>query len=263
VIGNGTSSNPESMSLNTTAREVDSLQQPYRSPSMEKSTKCYQQRVANNETGNNAGNGGGGGSRFFMFSLSQSRYNTRITFMLIVLNISFCLFSMPIVILQIIHFRIIQASYSSSVENGAAHITCSSSYNSTNLSTTNPSGEQSPGFDFQLEFIKSIAELLQYLNHSTNFFLYSFSGKTFRDETKSFLKYHYKRVMSLCGGEFTAADRVRSHKNFNNSLYTSHRFNFDVNSSILKRGDSQKESLRAARNIPFETRNSMRSTIKR
>lgn len=38
-----------------------------------------------------------------------------------------------------------------------------------------------------VDLIKSIAELLQYLNHSTNFFLYSLSGKTFRKETKAFI----------------------------------------------------------------------------
>ena len=42
----------------------------------------------------------------------------------------------------------------------------------------------------QVDLIKCIAELLQYLNHSTNFFLYSLSGKTFRNETKAFIYHH-------------------------------------------------------------------------
>jgi hypothetical protein len=38
-----------------------------------------------------------------------------------------------------------------------------------------------------IDLLKAIAELLQYLNHSLNFFLYIISGKTFREETISYL----------------------------------------------------------------------------
>lgn len=119
-----------------------------------------------------------------VFSNYTSRYSTRITLMLIVLNISFCVFSMPIVILQII---------ASNRERSAAESTTSSStIDSSSLhisNETDPSTTQSQHqINSDLDLIKAVAELLQYLNHSTNFFFYSFSGKTFRNETKSFLK---------------------------------------------------------------------------
>ena len=38
-----------------------------------------------------------------------------------------------------------------------------------------------------IEFLHALAEFLQFCNHSSNFFLYSLSGKTFRNETKKFL----------------------------------------------------------------------------
>jgi hypothetical protein len=49
----------------------------------------------------------------------------------------------------------------------------------------------------KVDLIKCIAELLQYLNHSTNFFLYSLSGKTFRNETKSFILHHCNSVKAF------------------------------------------------------------------
>ena len=78
----------------------------------------------------------------------------RLVAMLIAINISFCLLSMPMSILQIVY---------------------------------NFKDFQSNEVEF-LEFLHATAELLQYLNHGSNFILYSLSGKTFRNETKKFFR---------------------------------------------------------------------------
>ncbi len=38
-----------------------------------------------------------------------------------------------------------------------------------------------------IDLLHAIAEFLQFVNHSSNFFLYSLSGKTFRNQTKRFI----------------------------------------------------------------------------
>jgi hypothetical protein len=102
--------------------------------------------------------------------------NKRLTKRLLLINISFCILSMPISILQIMnHF------------NDKRQVTESNT--STNWLTEQIIGHLN---DYQMKYImdllKAIAELLQYLNHGTNFFLYILSGRTFRQETKLFFK---------------------------------------------------------------------------
>ena len=41
------------------------------------------------------------------------------------------------------------------------------------------------------DLLTSIAEILQYLNHTTNFFFYSLSVRTFREQLKVFLTFFY------------------------------------------------------------------------
>jgi hypothetical protein len=79
-------------------------------------------------------------------SNSTSSYNRKLTIMLMTVSISFCITSMPIVTLQ-------------SIEQAGLL-------------------EQSK----ILSLIKGIFLVLQYLNHSINFFLYAITGKTFRRE---------------------------------------------------------------------------------
>jgi hypothetical protein len=224
----------------------------------------------------------GGTSRIF----NQTRYNARITFMLIVLNVSFCVFSMPIVILQIVSYNLIQsASYSSPDETLTANSTCGESVMSvSNLTSLTDSGDsQQQNLEFVLEFMKSIAELLQYLNHSSNFFLYSFSGKTFRNETKSFLKHHYKRMVRAFGGKQPASGNraggigigssmdSRGHRGLSNSQYNIYynnnptRFNESNMSFVGRKSGAERtdESFKLKKSISFEPRNSVRSTIKR
>jgi hypothetical protein len=108
-------------------------------------------------------------TKLFSFRSYQTRYNTRITFMLIVLNISFCIFSMPISILSIYYNFILNDKR----KNGVFPEMTDQEY-------------------YNLETLRAVAEIFQYLNHSTNFFLYTFSGKRFRDESLSFCKHHFE-----------------------------------------------------------------------
>ena len=90
--------------------------------------------------------------------------------MLITINISFCLLSMPMSILQIFYY------------NHASSLTLDVIKKS--------SKEEKDHAELLLDiidFLHAIAEFLQFVNHSLNFFLYSLSGKTFRNQTKKFI----------------------------------------------------------------------------
>ena len=97
---------------------------------------------------------------------------TRQTLTLILINVSFCLFSMPIVALGIFYYN-----------------------NKTKIVDyiTNHMDHELHNVFKQFDLLKTIAELLQYLNHSVNFFLYCISGRKFRKETLHFLK-NFKRM---------------------------------------------------------------------
>ena len=76
-------------------------------------------------------------------SQSNSSNNRRLTVMLLVVSITFCILSTPVVVLQVLE-------------------------------------RAAPGPNYQTFY--SICLCLQYINHSTNFFLYVVSGKLFRNE---------------------------------------------------------------------------------
>ena len=91
------------------------------------------------------------------------------TIMLILNNISFCILTMPIVILQIV--------------NQAKNV------------YPNPDNRHKlidEGNIFNL--LKAIFELLQFLNHSCNFFLYCLSGERYRREAWDFFTNIYKHL---------------------------------------------------------------------
>ncbi len=91
----------------------------------------------------------------------------RLTLLIILLNISFFLLTMPVVILQLL----IQSEINKKVS----------------LNDCNKNAEWSTRRNNKYDaLLKSIFEILQYLNHSLNFLFYCLSGKTFRDETKKF-----------------------------------------------------------------------------
>ncbi|RNA33907.1 FMRFamide receptor-like [Brachionus plicatilis] len=106
------------------------------------------------------------------------RLNRRIAFMLLTLNISFLVFSMPMVVMQIIYFTVPQ--FLDSGFEPRLHENVTTSFV---IISEVPVNENTIA---KFDLIKAIAELLQYLNHSTNFFLYSISGRTFRNETRRF-----------------------------------------------------------------------------
>ena len=89
---------------------------------------------------------------------SSFNNNKRIATVIFTINITFCVFTMPLVILQIIDNQL-RSSYSNN-----------ESYNND-----------------VLDLLKAIFELLQYLNHSLNIVLYSISSKKIREETKILL----------------------------------------------------------------------------
>lgn len=182
---------------------------------------------------------GGGVSGHYQPTQPFKRLNTRITVMLITLNITFCIFSMPMVILQIIYFSfypfleatsyymfytttptesvhpattpfmsIVDAAFSNLTANGTEISEALVSVVSESLSSSSGGGSLNTHhtvYDIpvdekmlaKVDLIKCIAELLQYLNHSTNFFLYSLSGKTFRNETKSFILHHLNAIKAF------------------------------------------------------------------
>nr|QVK45796.1 G protein-coupled receptor [Proales similis] len=123
------------------------------------------------------------------------RLNTRVTLMLVVLNISFCIFSMPMVILQIVYYSltplVLLGEQSSSM---GMHIDAQSQEGmDTKIAVYELS--ETDKVAIKMDLLKAIAEILQYLNHSSNFFLYSLSGKTFRNETKAIWKECKKSIV--------------------------------------------------------------------
>jgi hypothetical protein len=94
----------------------------------------------------------------------------RLTVTLFLINISFMVMTMPAVILQIF-FSKSNIIYWDMVKH-----------------FQNEESLKEEEYLYYYNLLKAISELLQYLNHSTNFIFYCLSGKTFRDEVKEFLK---------------------------------------------------------------------------
>jgi hypothetical protein len=118
--------------------------------------------------------------------------NKRLTMMMFLINVSFCLFSMPIVGLQIKH----QIDFKDN-QNKISYL------NELNKNSTD--GFKDYEQDIQnyfnrFDLLKAVAEILQYMNHSINFFLYCLSGKTFRKETRDFFHSCYSNFINLFKG---------------------------------------------------------------
>ena len=94
--------------------------------------------------------------------------------MIVLLNTSFCVLTMPIVILQIIHVN---------VRDQMSDEILIFDYNMTNSMNIHSKISK----EKNLDLIKSIFELLQYLNHCINFFLFCLKTKRFRDKAKFLL----------------------------------------------------------------------------
>ena len=114
--------------------------------------------------------------------------NMRFTLMMILVNVSFCIMTMPIMGLQIKQ----QFDY----ENEAKTFDLSFTLNNQN----NTFQQDMKNFG-RLDQLKAIAEILQYMNHGINFLLYCISGHTFRKETKIYLSECFNKVtkfLKLC-----------------------------------------------------------------
>lgn len=105
--------------------------------------------------------------------------STRLIVMLITINVSFCVLSMPMSILQIVYY-----SYA----------------NEFALIDKQTAAQAEHDRETLLELIDlfhAVAELLQFINHGLNFILYSLSGKTFRNESKLFVCNEFKKFKRI------------------------------------------------------------------
>ena len=164
--------------------------------------------------------------------------------MLIVLNISFCALSMPIVILQIVYMKILESGNKANNLSPTLPVALSVVSNSTSVDSSSPTS-MSP-LDFKLDLIKAIAELLQYLNHSTNFFLYSLSGKTFRNETKSFMKFYYEKIKSRCA---PGAANLSSHSHSSSISNNNSNHNRELNREASIKIDRLNKNMVTKKNV--------------
>ena len=113
---------------------------------------------------------------FCYIKRSSTENNRRLTIMLFLINISFSILTMPIVILQIIN----QIRINNMIKSIATEDTTFIDRNGV------------------FDLLKAIFEILQYLNHGINFILYCLSGSTFRRETMIILENVVKFLFSKC-----------------------------------------------------------------
>ncbi|CAF1275991.1 unnamed protein product [Rotaria magnacalcarata] len=111
-------------------------------------------------------------------ALAYRRVNRRLTTMLLAVSFAFCICSMPISIMQLI-----DAIYS----------------DINHRSTTLTAG---------IAIGKIIAEISQYLNHSSNFFLYAFTGRVFRHELRRLFSCHYFLLFSSSSTSMSSSQRL-------------------------------------------------------
>jgi hypothetical protein len=113
---------------------------------------------------------------------------------LITINVSFCILSMPMVILQIVYYLHVNSRITESTQlTNLVYMIEQEMTESTNSdSLLFNQQEKSKNMDELVDLMHAVAELLQYLNHGSNFILYVLSGNTFRKETKSIFNSFFK-----------------------------------------------------------------------
>ena len=119
---------------------------------------------------------------------------------LITINVSFCVLSMPMVILQIVYYLYVTGRLTDTTEyttlvymiqqqqqhqSSNTYLNYQINILNTNATELLSQQEKNKHMDELVDLMHAVAELLQYLNHGGNFILYSLSGYTFRKETKS------------------------------------------------------------------------------
>ena len=108
----------------------------------------------------------------------HQKSNKRLTIMIFLINVSFCILTIPIVILQIM----------SRVDVSDDKIQLYFEDNLTTFILVDEAIEKNNNFDL----LKSLFELLQFLNHAINFILYCLIGKTFRKEAQVVISTFFK-----------------------------------------------------------------------
>jgi hypothetical protein len=134
-----------------------------------------------------------------------NNYNTHLISILITINISFCVLSIPMVILQIVYYLYVskktinEQSISSliSLINNQNSEMYSSLFITADLKTILKSQEKNKTTDEFVDLLHVIAELLQYLNHGSNFVLCLLTSNHFKKETKLFLISIYSSVKKM------------------------------------------------------------------
>ena len=140
---------------------------------------------------------------------SASSFNRKLTIMLITVSITFCVTSMPIVALQTIE-QVVGI-------------------------------EQSPS----LIIIKGFFLVLQYLNHSINFFLYAITGKTFRREFLSLFA-SYKQKFNKKSSMFSNGEPLSNVRSKRYSTYTQQSLNgCNINNSYNNKYSRNSRYLKA------------------
>ena len=113
----------------------------------------------------------GVGTTHSSFSNSNTRVGRRVTLMLLSVSIAFCVFSAPMSLMQIVQSIIDYGRYETPLAIG-----------------------------------KAVAELCQYINHSSNFFLYALTGRIFRREfVRLFFPTRVGRLRAVPSGMRTGA----------------------------------------------------------
>lgn len=134
-----------------------------------------------------------------------NNYNTHLISILITINISFCVLSIPMVILQIVYYLYVskktinEQSISSliSLINNQNSEMYSSLFITADLQTILKSQEKNKTTDEFVDLLHVIAELLQYLNHGSNFVLCLLTSNHFKKETKLFLISIYSSIKKM------------------------------------------------------------------
>ncbi len=157
--------------------------------SLKKTKNCFTNSTTTTTTTNNS-------------QQQRLNNNTHLISILITINISFCVLSIPMVILQIVYYLYIskktinEQSISSliSLINNQNSEMYSSLFISADSQTILKSQEKNKITDEFVDLLHVIAELLQYLNHGSNFVLCLLTSDHFKKETKLFLISIYSSI---------------------------------------------------------------------
>ena len=155
-------------------------------------------KIANNNNNNNTSSSSSSASS------NSSSTNRRLTIMLLVVSITFFITSTPLVTLQMLDLnKVLSAS-----------------------------------FYTYLPVVKAVFLMLQYLNHSINFFLYAVTGKTFRREFYALFRSFGRSKRHATKSNMSTTNSATYHSNMkrlNQSLNANNSNNANNNGSLMSR----------------------------